>query len=147
MGLMAMLEKALNGDGATATPATLATDRPQNARTVATVATVAVAQSPKPETERPNLTLAYSRPSQQEAGLCAARLQAFQAKGIATHEAQTLANQLVRRDRQLDDRRSCAECASFYARNCRKRINPIGETTIYDLHRCKGFEPTKVNTD
>lgn len=139
MGLMAMLEEALNGQDATAIVATPATHRPPTPPTVATVAGVAVAGSPKPETDRPSLTLAYSQQSEQEAALCADRLHSFQAKGIPTHEAQALANQLAKRDRQLDDRRSCAECQSFYAGRCKRGLYPIGESTIQTLHRCKGF--------
>lgn len=75
-----------------------------------------------------------------EAELCAARALAFMAKGIPAQSADRLACRLMRRDRQLDDRRSCAECLSFYAGHCRQRITPIGETCIYTLHRCVGFK-------
>lgn len=139
MGLMAMLEEVLNGQAATAIVATPATHKLKTPPTVATVAEVAVAGSPKPKTERPNLILAYSRQREQEAALCADRLQSFQAKGIPTDDAQALANQLAKRDRQLDDRRSCAECQSFYAGRCKRGLYPIGESTIETLHRCKGF--------
>lgn len=75
-----------------------------------------------------------------ETALCDARAQAFMAKGIPAQSADVLASRLMRRDRQLDDRRSCAECASFHGGHCLKRITPIGETTVYTLHRCRGFE-------
>lgn len=70
--------------------------------------------------------------------------QALMAKGISGHDADILTCQLMRRNRQLDDRRSCAECASFHAGSCRQRITPIGETTIHTLHRCKGFKHTEM---
>lgn len=136
-----MLEEVLNGQDATATPATPATHNPKTPPTVATVATVAVASAPNRKTECPNLRLVHTAHTEQEAALYAKRLQLFHGKGIPTDAAQTLANQLARRDRQLDDRRSCAECANFFAGRCRQRITPIGETTIHTLHRCKGFVP------
>lgn len=139
MGLMMMLDEVLSGADANAKDAKDANHKPETPPTLARLAGLALASSPKPETGRPNLTLAYSRPSQQEAGLYADRLQAFQGKGIPTHEAQALANQLAKRDRQLDDRRSCAECQSFYAGRCKRGLYPIGESTIQTLHRCKGF--------
>lgn len=134
-----MLEEALNGQGATATPATPATHKPEIARTVATVATVAVAGSPNPKMERANLKLAHTTNTEQEAALYAARLQSFQGKGIADAAASTLADRLIQRDRQADDRRSCAECDGFYALRCKRHLSPIGESTIHTLHRCKGF--------
>lgn len=149
MGLMAMLEQVLNGQGATATVATPATHKPITRPTVATVASVAVASSPKPKTERGNLRLVHTanERTEQEAALYAERLQSFQGKGIPDNDATALANRLVRRDSQDDDRRSCAECLSFYAGNCRQRITPIGETTIHTLHRCNGFKLNEVNND
>lgn len=61
-------------------------------------------------------------------------------KGIADEEALILVKRLARRDEMLDDRRSCAECVSYDAGRCRQRITPIGEATIYTLHRCRGFK-------
>lgn len=139
MGLMAMLEQELNGLDATATPATPATHKPEIARTVATVATVAVAGGLNPKMERANVGLAHTAYTEQETALYAARLQSFQGKGIADDAASTLANRLTQRDRQGDDRRSCAECDGFYAGRCKRHLSPIGESTIQTLHRCKGF--------
>lgn len=82
-----------------------------------------------------------------EAALCEARAQAFRAKGIPAQPADMLACSLMRRDRQLDDRRSCAECMSFHEGHCLQRITPIGETTIHTLHRCKGFKLNEVFHD
>jgi len=73
--------------------------------------------------------------------------QAFMAKGIAAQSADMLARSLMQRDRQLDDRRSCAECKSFHKGQCLQRITPIGETSIYTLHRCRGFELNEVLHD
>lgn len=66
--------------------------------------------------------------------------QALKAKGIPAQFADILACSLMRRDRQLDDRRSCAECMSFHEGQCLQRMTPIGETTIHTLHRCRGFK-------
>lgn len=144
-----MLEQVLNGEAATATPATPATHVPKTPPTVATVATVAVASSPKPKTEWANLRLVHTANERtgQEATLYAERLQSFQGKGIPNHDAAALANRLVMRDSQDDDRRSCAECLSFYAGICRQRITPIGEITIHTLHRCNGFKLNEANND
>ena len=73
--------------------------------------------------------------------------QALMAKGIPARSADRLARSLMRRDRQLDDRRSCAECKSFHKGQCLQRITPIGETSIYTLHRCRGFELNEVLHD
>lgn len=136
MGLMEMLEEALNGLDATATPAT---HKPEIGRTVATVATVAVASAQKGETDSPSMTLSYSREKELQAALTAERMMLFEGKGIATQEAQALANRLSERDRQQDDRRSCAECKHWYAGRCKIARYPIGESTIQTLHRCKGL--------
>lgn len=139
MGLMAMLEEVLNKQGATATPATSATYNPECAPSVAAVATVAVAGVQKLKIDRADLRPSHAEQTEQETALYAARLQAFQGKGIADDDAATLANRLIERDRQLDDRRNCAECSGFYAGRCKHRLSPIGESTIQTLHRCKGF--------
>lgn len=134
-----MLEEVLNGEVATAIPAIPAIHKPDTPRTIATIATIAIAGSPNQETARTDLRLVHTARTEQEAALYARRVQVFQSKGIADHQAAAVAVRLVERDRQLDDRRSCAECASFYAGKCRQRITPIGVTTIHTLHRCKGF--------
>ncbi|UHL62752.1 hypothetical protein LSG25_11720 [Paralcaligenes sp. KSB-10] len=150
MGLMAMLEKALNGQDATATVATPATDKPKTPPTVATIATVAVASSLKPKTEPLVLRLVHtdnpnwSTPAwtEQEGELCMERLRQFEAKGIPSFQAEKAACRLVYRDRQDDDRRSCAECASFYGGRCVQGKQPFSGGGIEVLHRCKGFIET-----
>ena len=105
--------------------------------------TFAVLEVTKPvTTETAPLVLADA-----DAQLCEARAQAFTAKGVPSDEADRLACSLMRRDRQLDDRRSCAECMSFHAGRCLQRITPIGETTLHTLHRCKGFKLSEVTHD
>lgn len=134
MGLMAMLEQVLNGQDATATVATPSTHKPKTSATVATVASVAVASSPKPKTERVSLRLVHTATehTEQEAALYAERLQSFQGKGIPDSDATAIANRLVMRDSQDDDRRSCAECLSFYAGGGHY---VMGSVTPADLHK------------
>lgn len=136
-----MWEEALNGDVATVTVATGATDKPKTPPSVARVASVTVASTQNPKVERPTLRLVHTANTEQETALHARRVQAFQAKGIADQQAAALADRLANRDSQLDDRRSCAECHSFYANRCRQRIATVGTTTIHTLHRCAEFAP------
>ena len=68
----------------------------------------------------------------------------FTGKGIPKQEAQALAERLLRRDRQDDDRRSCAECASFRAGVCIQGRQPFGGGGIEVLHRCKWFKLDEV---
>lgn len=138
MGLMEMWEEVLNGELAIVTLATVVTDKP---KTPPSVARVTVESSQTPKIERPTLRLVHPANTEQETALHARRVQSFQAKGIADHQATALADSLVKRDRQLDDRRSCGECKSFYADNCRQRITSIGRITAHTLHRCRGFAP------
>lgn len=65
----------------------------------------------------------------------------FVSKGMAQHRAERIIKMLAARDATLDDRRSCAECASYYAGRCMKRMQPVGHCDdIADvLHRCAGF--------
>ncbi len=153
MGLMAMLEKVLNGQDATATPATPATDKPKTPRTVATVATVAVASSPNLKAEPPVLRLVHSNNphwnephwTEAEGELCMEqRLHQFEAKGIPSLQAEEVACRLVYRDRQDDDRRSCAECASFYSGRCVQGKQPFGGGSVAVLHRCKSFKKSNA---
>jgi len=143
MGLMAMLEEVLNGRDATVTVATLATVKPKTPPSVARVASVTVASGPKPKIERPTLRLVHTANTEEEAALHARRVQSFQAKGIADHQAATVADSLVKRDRQLDDRRSCAECASFAQGCCLQYRQPFGGGGVEVLHRCHGFKESE----
>ena len=149
MGLMAMLEEVLNGEPVTLTVATPATVKPKTPLSVASVATVTVASTPKLETDRPVLHLVYSagERTEQEAALYTARLQSFQGKGVSDDAAAKLAARLVERDRQLDDRRVCAECVHWHAGRCLVGLYPAGWSDTYTLHRCKGFQLNEVSHD
>ena len=119
MSLMAMLKKGSLSGRATAIPATFATDAPlplSKVATVATVATVAVANTqrqaandPAPDPDRwcwPHSTAMNTA----ELDLFAASLARFTDKGVIQIEAESLADKLVMRDRESDDRRLCLEC-------------------------------------
>jgi hypothetical protein len=141
MGLMALLEKTLNSPTATATTATTATH--DEGVTVATVATVAVATEPILKTERPYLRLvrAGGPPTEHEIATIEQRQQLFESKGFTAAESESLAHGLLLRDRDVvDNRRACGECANWFAGRCKVRRYPCGDSDIYTLHRCYGFE-------
>lgn len=124
MSLLATLRaKKLRGEVVTVTVATVATVGAENLPSVATVATVAVAS---PEVQRPE---AGNDPPQDPERWCwphspamnapeidafMARLVRFTDKGLSTEEAGRLADKLVIRDREGDDRRLCLECAHLH---------------------------------
>ena len=63
----------------------------------------------------------------------------FQALGLPDALAEKLADQLVARDRDGDDRRLCAEC-----RHCRPGPRCTKQLAVLDvLHRCDYFATTK----
>lgn len=65
----------------------------------------------------------------------AARLARFVSTGMRAGAAESLADRLVKRDRDADDRVSCAECRHGRSTRC-----PDGAPLPRDvLHRCDGF--------
>ena len=112
MSLASLLTKGSLRGFATATPATTATHDPFSRPTVATVATVAVAKAPNTAANDPDR---HGWPDGEamtgtEIGTHAARLARMTAKGVTPTDGEALADKLVRRDRQQDDRRLCLEC-------------------------------------
>lgn len=142
MNLMQMLEEALNGHDATSTVAIKSTYKLKTSLNVATVATVAVANPNEQTIENTQEWIGNVGKAQiaQIHNPQSVRLRLFQSKGVSGQEASDIVQLLNQRDKELDDRRSCAECMCFFADKCQKRINPIGETTVQTLHRCIGFE-------
>lgn len=75
-----------------------------------------------------------------------ARVQLFRGRGVSADMAETLADKLVQRDRELDDRRICVECTRFTAgRRCEAwKQAGIGGPSVgaiwLKLQRCPGFE-------
>lgn len=138
MSLMTMLEDALNDKAPEPSAAVPAAPKPK-AKPSAAMTASASKTANKPLW----IVASASDHTEQEAATLIDRVRSFQDKGIAGSDALTLAHRLVVRDRQLDDRRSCAECTSFYAGGCQQQRTPIGVTTIYTLHRCAGFTHEK----
>ena len=74
-----------------------------------------------------------------------ARVERFTDKGLGLDDANNLANKLVIRDRDQDDRRLCLECAHFTANtSCRNHkaadVPPmVGGDFSVGLQRCQGF--------
>lgn len=90
-----------------------------------------------------------------EIDLFAERLVRFTGKGLTTDDAESLADKLVKRDRDKDDRRVCLECANLtgYGRTSwrcsnwrvagiaiRARDNQLPADLVLQLQRCDGFK-------
>ena len=68
------------------------------------------------------------------------RVRYFTDKGVRLKVAQDIAQRLVIRDRQQDDRRSCAECRHQEYGRCTVGHSAIGGFRITELFRCKRYE-------
>jgi hypothetical protein len=167
MSLMAMLKKGSLSGRATAIPATFATDAPLALSKVATVATVAVANTqrqaandPAPDPDRwcwPHSEAMTGK----EIDTFAARLTRITDKGLIQIAAESLADKLVIRDRESDDRRICLECthlAGFGHSSWRcgnwqaagvaipARDNQLPADLVQQLQRCDGFNQLQRTT-
>lgn len=91
----------------------------------------------------------------------AARLHKFTDKGLARNDGETLAEKLVLRDRDQDDRRVCLECKHFAAHGAtswrcgnwqaagvaiRSRDAQLPADLVVQLQRCDGFAPHPTST-
>lgn len=81
-----------------------------------------------------------------EVSLFMQRVTLFQNRGINATEAERLAAQLQRRDREADDRVICPECAHLQGllhwRCSRKQLaDGMGQDIACRLQRCQGFTP------
>lgn len=122
---------------ATATPATSATDRGEGVGSVATVATVAVANPPS------------GKAANDPADIFTARLALFTGRGLNADAADDLAQRLMRRDLEQDDRRVCLECRHLSGDVDRRRCAQwrklwIGDASmpadlVATLQRCAAF--------
>jgi hypothetical protein len=89
----------------------------------------------------------------------AARLHQFTDKGLARNEGEALADKLVVRDREQDDRRVCLECQHFAGHGAeswrcgnwqpagialRPRDAHLPADLVVQLQRCDGFSPFGV---
>ena len=155
MSLVSLLKKGSLRGLATATPATTATDTPLIPSSVATVATVAVAKAPdsaaNDATADPDCWCWPHSAAMNTAEIdtFTQLLHHFTGRGLAEPEAELLADKLVKRDRETDDRRLCLEClhlkscGDHWACNQWKRagLGPAGlpADLVRQLQRCDGF--------
>lgn len=162
MSLVNLIKKGSLRSLATATPATPATVSPNISPSVATVATVAVARAPDkaandpaPELDRhcwPDSTAMTDR----EIVTFTARMAGFTDKGLSFDDGEALADKLVTRDRETDDRRLCLECVHLAGHagswGCRAwqragvavkaRDAGLPGGVVQLLQRCDGFKGT-----
>jgi hypothetical protein len=119
MSLADLMRKGSLRALATVTVATVATDEREKAPTVAEVAGVAVANSPdaKPEAAPTDLDRWCWPHSDAMTGAeidrLVSRVELFVGRGVPLIEATALADSMVRRDREGDDRRTCVECSNL----------------------------------
>ena len=91
----------------------------------------------------------------------AARLHKFADKGLARNDGETLADKLVLRDRDQDDRRVCLECKHFAGHGAgswrcgnvqsagvaiRSRDAQLPADLVMQLQRCDGFTAQPTST-
>ncbi len=161
MNLASLIKKGSLRGRATATPATFATHGTLSPQTVATVATVAVAKAPDvaandhaPDADRwcwPHSTAMTGG----EIEAFTARLSRFTDKGLTLDGGEALADRLVIRDRESDDRRLCLEClhlaghaaGSWRCGNWQQagiasnvRDTQLPGELVRTLQRCHGFK-------
>ncbi len=118
MSLANLLKKSGLRQTATAIPATFATAAPGALTQIARVATVAVANQQKPPANDPAPAIDPDRwcwphstsMTGAEIATFTARLSRFTDKGLILHDGEALADKLVIRDRESDDRHLCLEC-------------------------------------
>jgi hypothetical protein len=79
----------------------------------------------------------------------AKRAQQFTRRGITAEAAETMADRLVIRDREQDDRRTCLECNAFRPGRCGNhrraglQAPDVGRDLATLLQRCPGFQPSR----
>lgn len=166
MSLLATLRaKKQIREAATLTVATAATDRGLEVPSVARVATVAVASLPKQQFEASEAAAndTATTPSADPDRCCwphseamngreidtfTARLARFTDKGLSLDDAERLADKLVIRDREGDDRRLCLECAHLHGAGRWRCGNwqradvardGLARDLVLTLQRCNGF--------
>jgi len=85
----------------------------------------------------------YGHWSDIETRLAKQRIHLFVMRGVKLADADALACSLVARDRNRDDRRSCAECVSLTYGRCRHGLEVVGGGGTEMLHRCERFSQIK----
>jgi hypothetical protein len=99
-----------------------------------------------PSTESVNWWEIDRDQTDEESDLMRERHQYFIAKGLKVEQAQEVAQLLLYRDRDCDDRRSCAECG-MYNFGCHRGLEPVGGGGFLVLHRCHGFKDSDYLQD
>ena len=183
MSLADLLKKGSLRQFATVTGATAATVRPDSRPSVATVATVSVATGPKQAANDPAqvselvASIVVATPVTSPAALFndpdrwawphsqamtgreidtfTARLARFTGKVLSVLDGKALADKLVTRDREADERRLCLECVHLAghaagAWGCknwqragvavRARDAQLSAALVYQPQRCDGFK-------
>ena len=75
------------------------------------------------------------------------RTRQFTQRGVNADAAEAMADRLVIRDREQDDRRTCLECASYRPGRCGNhrraglQAPDVGRDLATLLQRCPGFQP------
>ena len=125
MSLADLMKKGSLRQLATLTGATVATDRANSLPSVASVATVGVATAQKQATNDTAASVLdpdrwcwphSSAMTGWEIDTFTARLHHFTRRGLAESDAERLADKLLTRNREADDRRLCLECAHLAGR-------------------------------
>ena len=159
MKLSELMQKGSLRQFATVTVATVATVRPKTPPSVASVATVSVATAQKqaandPTTIRPDPDRwCWPHSTAMNTGeidVFTMRLDNFTRRGLLKSESEKLADKLVLRDRESDDRRLCLECVHLGGRagsiRCaqwqRAGLGAAGVPAGFHLvlQRCDGFK-------
>lgn len=164
MSLADLMKKGGLRQFATVTVATTATVKPASPPSVASVATVSVATTQKQAANDPTQNPdRWCWPHSEvmntgEIETFTARLARFTGKGLSLDDGEALADKLVQRDRESDDRRLCLECFHLSGQNgkawdCRNwqvakvasraRDAQLSAGLVCQLQRCDGFK--KVN--
>lgn len=79
----------------------------------------------------------------------AKRAQQFTRRGIPAEAAEAMADRLVIRDREHDDRRTCLECTTYRPGRCGNhrraglQAPDLGRDLATLLQRCPGFQPSR----
>jgi TubC N-terminal docking domain len=102
------------------------------------------------------LSLLAEQPEPSSASWCDADIAAFLDRrarllrwGWPEPDAEALAERLVKRDREHDDRVSCADCSNYRPGRCgnHRRADlhspDVGRDLMATLQRCPGFQPSK----
>jgi hypothetical protein len=162
MSLADLMKKGSLRQFATVTVATVATVRPDRLPSVASVATVSVATAQKQAANDPAAVKhdpdRWAWPHSQamtgrEIDTFTARLHHFTRRGLLESDAETLADKLMTRDRDADDRRLCLECVHLAGHagvwGCRNWLHAgvatkpqhaqLSAALVNQPQRCDGF--------